>query len=60
MVDDEAHKLEKNHGIHILTASFTGTSDDPELPLLARCLLSVSTRLNLRAMEKRDPGVAAS
>ena len=28
MVDDEAHKLERNYGNHIPIAPFTGTSDD--------------------------------
>jgi RNA polymerase II subunit A small phosphatase-like protein len=64
MVDDEAVKLERNYGNHIPIAPFTGASDDSKLPLLARYLLSVSTRPNLRAIEKRrwrsDPGVAAS
>jgi len=64
MVDDEAVKLERNYGNHIPIAPFTGASDDTELPLLARYLLSVSTRPNLRAIEKRhwrsDPGVANS
>jgi len=63
-VDDESCKLEKNHGNHIPIAPFTGARDDTELPLLARYLLSVSTRPHLRAIEKRrwrsDPGVAAS
>ena len=64
MVDDEAHKLEKNHGNHIPIAPLTGASDDTELPLLARYLLIVSTRPDLRAIEKRrwrsDPSVATS
>ena len=42
----------------------THFSDDTELSLLARYLLSVSTRPNLRAIEKcrwrSDPGVVAS
>lgn len=64
MVDHEVHKLEKIHGNHIPIAPFTGTSDDTELLLLARYLLSVSTRPNLRAIGKRRwrsvPGVSAS
>ena len=62
MVDDESNKLENKHGNRIPIAPFTGTSDDTELPLLARYLLSVSSRPNLRAIAKRrwqsDPGVA--
>jgi hypothetical protein len=34
-------------------APFTGATDDAKLPLLARYLLSVSTRPNLRTIEKR-------
>ena len=53
MVDDEAHKLERNYGNHIAIAPYTGAADDEELPWLAEYLIRVADSPNLRALEKR-------
>ncbi len=53
MVEDEAHKLERNYGNHIAVAPYTGGPEDDELLRLAEYLVRTANCPNFRSLEKR-------